>query len=376
MLATSPAILMENVSFQYGRKKVFENFNLKIENSRFYCLVGGSGSGKTTILCLINGLLRPGSGNISIGGQSFDFNHGEKWRRSMGYSIQGSGLFPHMTLFENMSIIARKEKWGKKEIKKRIGELCELVSLPNTPQFLNKKPGQISGGQQQRVDIARALFMKPKVMLMDEPFSALDPITRSEIQNEFLRLQSQLNLTIVMVTHDLSEAFNMADEIILINKGQVEQQGRPSRFLLAPKSEYVVEFIKSHSPGSRLKEIYLYSVINPDIFVCSQRDDHIHMENLDSKEVHQLSDRKQLVNFLISKGQTSLYWVDDQYHFLGFQSFESGGLQQMSNYFLYSTQHILDGMKKILNHQANVLPVVDKNKKLIGVFSQGALDAL
>ncbi len=367
---------MEKVSFKYGEKKVLENFNLTIEDNTLYCLAGSSGSGKTTVLCLVNGLLKPEKGAISIHGKNLDSMQPEKLRRSMGYSIQGIGLFPHMTLHENISIIATREKWKKKDIKNRIDEVCELVSIANTTEFLNKKPGEISGGQKQRVGLARALFMKPGIMLMDEPFSALDPITRSELQTEFLRLQSQLNLTIMLVTHDLSEAFNMADEIILLNKGRVEQKDRPGKFLLAPQSDYVKEFIQSHSPGSRLKEIYLYSVINPDVFAACQKDLHVQIQNLDSKENHKFSDQKKMTEFLKARGQTTLYWVDDKQIFLNFQSFESGFLQKTSHYFLYSTQHILDGMKKILNHRANVLPVVDKDKKLIGVFSQRSLNAL
>ena len=376
MSRDSVIIRMEKIFFKYGEKKVLKNFNLTIQRNKLYCLVGSSGSGKTTVLRLVNGLLKPQKGNVFLNNKSFDFNHPEKLRRSMGYSFQGSGLFPHMTLLENISIIANKEKWGKKDIKKRIDELCELVSIPNTSWFLNKKPREISGGQKQRVGLARTLFMKPQIMLMDEPFSALDPITRLELQKEFLHLQTQLNLTIVLVTHDLSESFNMADEIILLNKGQVEQKDRPSKFLLFPKSDYVKEFIQSHSPGNRLKEIYLYSVINSDIFVACQKDFHIQIQNLDSKEVHKFQNRIKIMEFLTSRGQTTIYWVDSHQQFLGFQSFENGSLKKTFHYFLYSTQHILDGMKEILNHKANILPVVEKNKKLIGVFSQGALDAL
>ena len=376
MVKDSAVIYMKKIFFKYSQKKVLQDFNLTIHGDKLYCLVGKSGSGKTTILRLINGLLKPQKGNIFINGKGFDFNHPEKLRRSMGYSIQGSGLFPHMTLLENLSIIANREKWKKKDIKNRIDELCEMVSIPNTSWFLNKKPREISGGQKQRVGIARALFMKPRIMLMDEPFNALDPITRLELQTEFLDLQSRLNMTILLVTHDLSEAFNMADEIILLNKGQVEQKDRPSKFLLSPKSNYVKEFIQSHSPGSRLKEIYLYSVINPDIFIACQKDLHVQILNLDSKESYTFSDQTKMLKFLTSRGQTTLFWVNARQQFLNFQSFENKSLQKKCRYFLYSNQNILDGMKEILNHKINILPVVEKDKKLIGVFSQGALDAL
>ena len=367
---------MKNVFFKYGDKKVLEDFELIIENNKLYCLVGSSGSGKSTVLHLIKGLLKPEKGEILINGQSFDFKHPEKLRRTTGYSIQGSGLFPHMTLFENINIIAKSEKWSKKDIKKRIDELCEILSIPKSSQFLNKKPRQISGGQRQRIGLARALFMKPKIILMDEPFSALDPITRLELQKEILRLKSQLKLTILMVTHDLSEAFTMGDEIILLNRGKVEQKGRPSKFLLNPQSSYVSEFTRSHLPGNRLKEIHLYSVINSDIFVSWREEFSLFSQNLETEEKHQFSNQKQLVKFIISKGQTTIYWVDQEQKFLNFQGLESGHLQKTSHYFLYSTQNILEGMKQILTYQIHVLPVVNKNKEIIGVFSQGALDAL
>ncbi|MEM7646207.1 MAG: ATP-binding cassette domain-containing protein [Pseudomonadota bacterium] len=219
------AIEMKNIAFSYGAKSILSNFHLSIEEGKVYGLVGSSGSGKTTTLRLMNGLLKPQAGEVFIDGEKFDFSQGEKWRRSMGYSIQGSGLFPHMTLFENLTIIARKQGWDAKKVEHRAHELCELMNLPTDKTFLRKKPRQISGGQQQRIGIARALFMKPKVMLMDEPFSALDPITRSELQKEFLSLQEKINLTIVLVTHDLPEAFSMSHEIVLLNQGKDLLQG-------------------------------------------------------------------------------------------------------------------------------------------------------
>src|SRR5690606_27117009 len=146
----------------------------------------------------------------------------------------------------------------------------------------NKKPREISGGQQQRVGIARALFMSPKIILMDEPFSALDPITRSEIQKEFLALQKKLSLTIVLVTHDLPEAFSMAHEIVLLNDGKIEQKAKPSRFLLAPESDYVQKFMESHSPGKLLKEIYLYSVVNTDIYIATNTGSGIQLTHIES----------------------------------------------------------------------------------------------
>lgn len=367
---------MKNISFSYGDKKVLHNFNLNILTGKIYCLVGSSGSGKTTTLRLINGLLKPLDGEIYIQGKKFDFAQSEKWRRSMGYSIQGSGLFPHMTLAENLSIIARKENWGPHDIQKRIEELCELMSLPKDKTFLNKKPREISGGQQQRVGIARALFMRPKIMLMDEPFSALDPITRSELQKEFLKLQSVLNLTIVLVTHDLSEAFSMANEIVLLNKGRIEQQDRPRKFLLNPKTDYVKNFMKSHSPGNLLKEIYLYSVMNSNIFSTIKKNNQLSLRNIETSEETQYNSLNEVIDFLKAQKQNYIYWTNENNQLKGFQEIKSCELSQARTTSLLSTHHILFAMKNILTEKTSALPVINDSGELVGVFSDGALNAL
>ena len=371
-MADNYAVALKDITFSYGDNRVLSGFNLNIQKGKTYALVGSSGSGKTTALRLINGLLQPNQGQILIDGKPFDFTNAETWRRSMGYSIQGSGLFPHMTLRENLSIIAQKEKWSGEKIDQRIAELCHLMTLPGDAEFLRKKPREISGGQQQRVGIARALFMNPKIMLMDEPFSALDPITRSELQKEFMALQKKLQLTIVLVTHDLPEAFSMANEMVLLNKGKIEQKGKPSKFLLAPNSPFVESFMKSHSPGNLLKEIYLYSVVESDIYVVSEHESGLTLENLDTG--HQSSETS-LVDakaFLKSKGQSTLYWVDNDGKFIKSQD---ENLPETID-CVASTDHILSGMSKILSIRQSTLPVVSENGLLIGVLSQGALDAL
>ncbi len=373
-MTDTPAIEMKQIHFSYGEKMVLNDFDLKIERGKVYCLIGSSSSGKTTTLKLMNGLLSAQKGKILIDGTPLDPKQGEKWRRSMGYSIQGSGLFPHMTLEDNLSIIARKESWDKNKISKRIVELCELMDLPSDTIFLQQKPAQISGGQQQRVGIARALFMNPQIMLMDEPFSALDPITRSELQREFTRLQRQLGLTIVIVTHDLSEAFTMADEMILLNQGRIEQKDKPSRFLLAPSSPFVKEFIHSHSPGNILKEVYLYSVTNTDIWVATEKNNSVLLLNLESREKVEKPHTKDAKDFLRQLGQENIYWVNSQEQFLKSQSLITEGLTHTTS--LSSTDHILNGMKTILRQGVSALPVVNHEQKLIGVFSEGALDAL
>ncbi len=255
---------------------------------------------------------------------------------------------------------------------KRVRELCELMELPNDESFLRKKPREISGGQQQRVGIARALFMKPKIMLMDEPFSALDPITRAELQKEFIDTQKKLGLTIVLVTHDLSEAFTMADEIVLLRDGAIEQKGRPSKFLLSPASNYVENFVLSHSPGSRLKEVYLYSVVNTNLWLAKKIENEILLTNIENCIEVTHKNREQAKNFLWERSQSSFYWVDSNNQFLNSETLEGEVYQGQ----LFSTDNILTGMKSLLQHQNSVLPVVNEDNNVIGVFSEEALDAL
>ena len=270
-----------------------------------------------------------------------------------------------------MTIIARKQGWEKKNIEKRVSELCELMGLPNEKDFIIKKPREISGGQQQRVGIARALFMNPKIMLMDEPFSALDPITRQEIQDEFVNLQKKLQLTIVLVTHDLSEAFRMADEIVLLNKGKIEQKSKPSGFLLSPSSPFVEDFIRSHSPGNLLKEIFLYSVINTNLYSSEKLESKIQLTHVDSGAHKEFPDPETAATYLKEQGQSAHYWVKDKV----FQQTQSFAGEESSD-CLRSTHHILEGMSQLLNSKSTALPVVNDQNELVGVFSSEALDAL
>ena len=207
-------------------------------------LLGSSGSGKTTCLRLINGLLRPDRGRVFLDGQLVRPGHSTALRRKMGYSLQGRSLFPHWNVGDNISVLARRQKWASDKIKARVTEVLQMVQL--TPSDALKKPHELSGGQQQRVGIARALFMSPRIMLMDEPFGALDPVTRAQLQDLFLDLKKHMKLTVVLVTHDTHEALKMSDRIALLNKGLVEQIGPPNLFLNSPRSEYVKQFFQTY----------------------------------------------------------------------------------------------------------------------------------
>ncbi len=241
---------MTRVSKELGGHSIVQDLDLKVQSQRTLCLLGESGCGKTTTLRLINGLLLADQGRVEVNGEPVLKSNATALRRKMGYSQQGSGLFPHLSVLDNISLMARKSGWKKDQILQRAQEVLEMVHL-DLAQVGQHRPRQLSGGQRQRVGIARALFLKPQIMLMDEPFGALDPLTRKEVQDLFLELKSQQNLTTVMVTHDLLEAFKMADQIALMHQGRIEQIGSKEDFLKRPASEYADRFVNSHLEAVR-----------------------------------------------------------------------------------------------------------------------------
>jgi osmoprotectant transport system ATP-binding protein len=216
------------------------------------CLLGTSGCGKTTLLKMINRLIEPTSGTIRVGGRDTREWDIIELRRSIGYVIQSIGLFPHMTIYDNVALVPRLKAWPEKEVRERVHNLLAMVNL-DPAQFSARYPGELSGGQQQRVGVIRALAADPGIILMDEPFGALDPITRTQIQDEFLQIRERLGKTIVIVTHDLAEAIKLADRIALIDRGSVVQLDTPAHLLEKPSSPFVKNFFALHR-GHRLPD--------------------------------------------------------------------------------------------------------------------------
>ncbi len=237
-------IQFENVTKKYPGEAAdaVHNLNLRIESGTICMLVGPSGCGKTTTMKMINKLISPSSGAILIGGRNIETVDTIQLRLSIGYIIQDTGLFPHMTVGENIAVVPGELGWKKDRISSRIDELLDLVDL-NPGVFRNKKPHELSGGQKQRVGVARALAGDPPIMLMDEPFGALDPITRARLQDEFLHIQEKIRKTIVFVTHDIEEAMKMGDTIAVLNMGQIIQLSSPMEILSNPSDPFVSELI-------------------------------------------------------------------------------------------------------------------------------------
>ncbi len=235
-------IEIKNLSKSFKKNLVLDNISLEINKGELVALIGPSGCGKTTTLKMINALLKPTSGDVFIDGKSILSQNIIELRRTMGYVIQQTGLFPHMTVKENIEIVPKLMKKPKENIEKRTLELMELIGL-DAHTFLHRYPPQLSGGQLQRIGVARAFATDPEIILMDEPFSALDPITREQLQNELVFLQSKLRKTIVFVTHDMDEAVKLADKICVMNNGRIMQYDKPENILKNPVNSFVSDFV-------------------------------------------------------------------------------------------------------------------------------------
>ncbi|WP_246936896.1 ABC transporter ATP-binding protein [Clostridioides difficile] len=236
-------IEIRNVTKKIGNNVILDDISLVVETGTLVVLIGSSGCGKTTTLKLINKLIKPTSGEIYINGKPISQENEIELRRKIGYVIQNTGLFPHLTIKENIELIPRlKKEKSVEEIEKRTLQLLEMVGL-DSGEFLNKYPSELSGGQQQRIGVARAIATDAEIILMDEPFSALDPITRTSLQEQLFSLQDELKKTIIFVTHDMDEALKIADKICIMKDGRIAQYDTPENILRKPANDFVKDFI-------------------------------------------------------------------------------------------------------------------------------------
>jgi len=239
-----------------------DNVTMAIPEGEIVVFVGPSGCGKTTTLKMINRIIEPTSGRIFLQGEDVTKADPDRLRRRIGYVIQQIGLFPHMTIAANVGLVPKLLGWNKRRVAERVDELLELVDM-EPADYRSRYPRELSGGQRQRVGVARAMGADPPVMLMDEPFGAIDPITRERLQNEFLRLQAEIKKTIVFVTHDIDEAIKMGDRIAILNQGSdIAQYDTPETILVDPADAFVEDFIGS---GASLKRLHLTRVGEVDL---------------------------------------------------------------------------------------------------------------
>ena len=263
-------IKAEDISKHFGKVKAVDSISFEVQEQENLILLGTSGCGKTTTLKMINRLIEPTSGSIFINGKNIADEQPEILRRGIGYVLQNNGLFPHYTVAENIAVVPQLLKWDKKKIADRTAELMEKLHLSS--DYLHVYPHELSGGQQQRIGLARALVSDPPVLLMDEPFGALDNVTRASIHKEFKALDELKRKTIIMVTHDVQEAFELGDRICLMDKGHIIQSGTPADLLFNPANNFVKDFLKDQRLQLEFKAIRLLDIwdLLPDLHKTDQ----------------------------------------------------------------------------------------------------------
>lgn len=255
-------IRFENVTKRYGDVVAVDGLSLDVPAGETVVLIGPSGCGKTTTLKMINRLIEPTGGRVIVNGRDVSEQDPQQLRRGIGYVIQSVGLFPHLSVRQNIQVVPSLLGWPRARSVARADELLELVGLEPSV-YRHRYPKDLSGGQQQRIGVARALAVDPPVLLMDEPFGAVDPLTRERLQEEFLALQKRLRKTVVMVTHDIDEAIRMADRVCLMNEGRIEQYDTPDALLGSPRNRFVRQFVGSDRALKRLSRVRVGDVMEP-----------------------------------------------------------------------------------------------------------------
>lgn len=355
-----------------GINKIFKNnivlydINLKLEKGNIIVFVGPSGCGKTTTVKMINRLIKPTSGQVLINGEDISNKNVIELRRNIGYVIQQTGLFPHMTIKENIEIVAKMQKMSSKEIEEKTRELMEMVGL-DYEKFANRYPAELSGGQQQRVGIARALITNPDIILMDEPFSALDPITRSQLQDELLNIQTQFKKTTIFVTHDMDEAIKIADKICIMGKGRIIQYDDPETILKNPANEFVSDFVGKNRIWSSPEYIKVKDIMIENPITCSQEISllkcikKMRYERVDTLLV---VDRKRKFNGII----TGKMIQKEKDHYKSVKE-----IMERPRAVTYPDKSIVDILKDVNEKNLSSLPVIDSNGILKGLITKTSL---
>ena len=360
-------IEFQNVTKIYkGNKKAVSDISLSFDDSEFICFIGTSGSGKTTAMRMINRMIEPSSGNILIDGKNIRDINPVELRRSVGYVIQNIGLLPHMTIRDNITLVPKLLKWPEQERKEIAEQMIRLVELP--VDMLDRYPHELSGGQQQRIGVVRALAADQNIILMDEPFGALDPITRDALQDFVKELQEKMGKTIVFVTHDMDEALKLATKIVIMSHGKVVQCDTPENILKNPANEFVRE------------------LIGEERLIHSQQDYITVGEVVNQQAISITPDKSvsEAIRLMREKRVDTLLVVDKQNVLRGFIDVEMinnqrgrttivGDILNSDVFFIRDTALLRNAIQKILKRGLKYVPVVDKDKKLIGIITRSSL---
>ena len=360
-------IEMKNISKKVGNKVILDDISLKIDEGSFVVFIGPSGCGKTTTLKLMNKLISPTSGEIYIDDKPISKEDPIKLRRNIGYVIQSIGLFPHLTIRENIELIPKlKKEKSYEEIEKSTIELMNMVGL-NPNEFLDKYPSELSGGQQQRIGLVRAIATDAEIILMDEPFSALDPITRTQLQEWLYSLQEELKKTIVFVTHDMDEALKLADKICIMKDGKIQQYDTVENLLRNPANEFVKNFIGSDRLWNAPEYIKGKDIMiqNP---VCVQGSRTViqGMEIMRTNKVDSLLVKDKEDNFLGIVTVKELRRNGIQNHYLS-------EIMDKEPVFVYDDNNLVEILEVMNKENIGHVPVITRYNKLAGLITRSSL---
>ncbi|MFC7394483.1 betaine/proline/choline family ABC transporter ATP-binding protein [Scopulibacillus cellulosilyticus] len=357
----------DNVTKIYeGGKKAVDNINLEVKKGEFIVFIGPSGCGKTTTMKMINRLIEPSEGTIYIEDEDIMKKDPVELRRSIGYVIQQIGLFPHMTIRENIALVPKLLKWPDSKRRARAEELLKLVDLP--PEYLDRYPHELSGGQQQRIGVLRALAADPPLILMDEPFGALDPITRDSLQEEFKNLQQSLGKTIVFVTHDMDEAIQLADRIVIMRDGKLVQVGTPDEILLEPANDFVEEFIgKERLVQARPNIQTVEQVMNPAPVTIT-------FDKSLSQAIELMKQRRVDTLLVVDEERVLQGYIDvEMIDLKRKKSHQVGDVMETEMYTVKKDTLLRHTVRRILKRGMKYVPVVDNDQHLVGIVTRANL---
>ncbi|RHW52171.1 osmoprotectant [Bombilactobacillus bombi] len=368
MAKNTTYVEFKNVTKIYNKTKIpaVSDINLTIPQGAFCCLIGTSGSGKTTLMRMINRMNPITKGSVYLNGQNVKQLNPVNLRRHIGYVIQNNGLMPHMTIKDNITIVPKLLKWPAAKIEHKVQELIELAEFPE--EFLNRYPAELSGGQQQRVGVIRALAADQDLILMDEPFGALDPITRETLQEFVKKLQSKLGKTIIFVTHDMDEALKLATQIVIMHEGKIIQVGTPDDILHHPANKFVEDLLGE----DRLEEARHDTVKVGEIMLTNPVKINI---GATLTEALTLMKKRHVDTLLVTddaqhlKGYISVGKLDKRYRHVNSVS----DILDTNIATLHPDSYLRDYASKILQGNMTYVPVVDHHQKLVGIVTRSAL---
>jgi len=357
-------ICIDRVTKRYGDTTAVNELSLEVNEGEVCILIGPSGCGKTTTLRMINRLIESSAGRIFVNGQETSTIKPEQLRRSIGYAIQSVGLFPHMTVARNIAVVPELLQWEKSCITSRIEELLLLVGL-NPTEYASKYPNQLSGGEAQRIGVARALAADPPILLMDEPFGAVDPLTRERLQAQFVRIQQELRKTIILVTHDLDEAIRLADRISIMESGKLIQYDTPEAILTKPANKFIHDFVGTDRALKRLSRIGIESFIKPAPLVSI---------NAPMKEVNSVCKRCRWA-WVIDKDHRLIGWIDRASLSEASSVKEAIVRGDSDEIAVTNSATLRETLSRMLGQGLKSIPVVDEMGRLIGEVALGDIEA-